>query len=157
MKNLQLWWVGSNIAYLLAGLWTESPAFAAMMFVLATASAYYHADGKHGNHMDVAAVYAVIFFIVGILWGIPPVFVLPGAVLSGIGLRRFTLDIPMEQKVGALFILLMIFGFLSGAALLLPMAVLVVALAVRQWVDHGLWHVLSAAGLALTYHAISTI
>jgi hypothetical protein len=128
-----------------------------MMFILGTASAYYHAGGKHGNHLDVGAVYATLFLIIGVYWGIPPIYVLPGALAAGVGLRKFTLDIPMEHKVAALAGLILLFGFFSGAPLAVPAAILALALAIRQWVDHGLWHVVSAFGLALTYHAISLV
>jgi len=151
----RIWLTGSNLAYPVAGLWSEDPFFAGMMLVLGLSSAFYHAGGKHGNHIDVAAVYAVVFFIIGVLWGIPPVFIVPGALAGGAVLRKFTLDIPMEHKVGAITILLLLFGFLSGAPLVLPAAVLAVALAIRQWVDHGAWHILSAYGLALAHRALS--
>ncbi len=149
-----LWEVASNAAYPVAGLWNGEPHFMAVMLVMGLASAWYHAGGKHGAHLDVSMVYAVIFYIVGLLWGLPLIFIPWGAIGAGGILRRFTLDIPMEYKVGVCAGLLFIFGFLSGAPLLPALGVMAAALAVRQWFDHGLWHVLSAGGLALAAHAI---
>ena len=150
----KMWEVASNAAYPIAGLWSEDAIFATIMLILGLASGYYHAGGKHGNHLDGAAVYAVIFFIIGVMWGLPPIYVLPGALAAGTGLRRFTLDIPMEHKVAAIAVLMLTFGFLSGAPLLFPIGILGLALIIRQWVDHGAWHILSAYGLALTHHAL---
>ena len=154
MTKRRLWETFTNLAYPAAGLWAGGPVFMLMMLILGLASGYYHAGGKNGNHADVAAVYAVLLFIVGAMWGISPLVVLPGALAGGTALRKYTLDIPMEHKVGAIMFLILSFGFLTGAPLLLPTAVLAVALAIRQWVDHGLWHVLSAGGLALLAHAL---
>ena len=153
-QRRKLWLTGSNLAYPVAGLWSEDAHFATLMVIMGLASGYMHAGGKHGNHVDVAAVYACLFFIIGIMWGLPPIYVLPGALAAGTGLRRFTLDIPMEHKVIVIAGLMLLFGFLSGAPLLVPTLVFAGALAVRQWVDHGAWHILSAWGLSLTHHAL---
>lgn len=125
-----------------------------VMLILGLCSAWYHAGGRWGAHLDVAMVYAVIFFIIALLWG-APLFVIPLTSIGfGAALRMSTLDVPMEYKVGVCAALLFIFGFLTGAPLLPSLAVFAAALAVRQWLDHGLWHVLSAGGLALAAHAI---
>ncbi len=154
MKHKQLWWVASNAAYPIAGLWLGEPLFALMLLILGGASAYYHAGGQHGNHVDVAAVYAVLFFLIGVLWGVPLILLPVPAFAAGLLLRLRTLGVPMEAKVAALVGPLLCFGFLSGAPLLTATVTLLVALAARQWVDHGLWHLLSAGGLALVAHAL---
>lgn len=154
MTSRQLWWSWSNLAYPMAGLWNGEPTFMLMMLLLGGASAYYHAGGKHGNHIDVAAVYAILFYLIGVHWGVPLILLPAPAIVAGIALRMRTLDIPMEAKVAALLAPLLIFGFLAGSGLVLSTIVLVVALAARQWVDHGLWHLISATGLALCAHAL---
>ncbi len=154
MTHKRLWLTFSNLAYPVAGIWNGEPVFMAMMLILGAASAYYHAGGTHGNHVDVAAVYATLFFLIAVLWGVPLILIPVPAFAAGLLLRMRTLDIPMEAKVAALVAPLLVFGFLSGAPLLTATVTLVVALATRQWVDHGVWHVLSAGGLALVAHAL---
>ncbi len=126
----------------------------AMMLILGAVSAYYHAGGKKGNHADVAGVYAILFFLNGALWGVPLILLPVPAFVAGLVLRTQTLDIPMEYKIAALSLPMILFGFLTGLPMLPATVVLLVALAVRQWVDHGSWHPLSAAGLALLAWAI---
>ena len=154
MNHRQMWWVASNAAYPMAGLWLGEPVTALVLLVVGAASAYYHAGGDHGNHIDVAAVYGVLFYLIGLHWGVPPIYLPVPAFVAGLLLRMKTLDVPMEVKVAALAAPLLFVGLLTGASLLLGAAVLVVALVARQWVDHGLWHVLSAGGLALVAHSL---
>ncbi len=149
-----MWWVASNAAYPMAGIWLEEPIFASMMLILGSTSAYYHAGGRHGNHLDVAAIYAILFYLIGSLWGVPLILLPVPTLVAGSILRMRTLDIPMETKIAVLALPLLVFGLLTGAPLLPALGVLTVALAARQWVDHGLWHVLSAGGLALAAHAL---
>lgn len=149
-----LWEVASNAAYPIAGLWNGEPHFMAVMLVMGLASAWYHAGGKYGAHLDVSMVYAVIFFIIALLWGAPLIVIPLSSIGLGAALRMSTLDVRMEYKVVTCAALMFIFGFLTGAPLLPALGVLAAALAVRMWFDHGLWHVLSAGGLALAAHAI---
>ena len=138
----------------MAGLWLGEPITMLVLLVVGVASAFYHAGGRYGNHVDVAAVYGVLFYLIGLHWGVPPIYLPVPAFVAGLTLRMKTLDVRMEIKIVALAAPLLLVGLLTGASLALGAAVLVVALAARQWVDHGLWHVLSAGGLALVAHSL---
>ena len=155
MKKRQMWWVGSNLAYPIAGLWTGDAIAAVMLTALGIASAIDHWRDDRPYHLDVAAIYAVLFYLIALHWGVPPIYIPVPAFAAGWLLRMRTLDVRMEVKVGAITVMILVFGFLSGASLLYALGVLVVALAARQWVDHGLWHLLSAYGLALVHWGLS--
>ena len=161
-----LWETVSNLAYPVAGLWTGEPVFAALMTGLGLASAYYHAGGRKGNHWDVGAIYAVLLFLILAVWHLPLIFIPLGAVPAAWWLRMKQLDVPMETKIGVLMATLLGFGAASAlvlsttSALLvfgLASGVLLVALVVRRWIDHGLWHLLSAYGLALCWYGVTLI
>jgi len=162
MNARRLWDTATNLAYPIFGLWTGDHVFALMMLGLGSASAYYHAGGQHGNHWDVGAIYAVLIFLFLVAIGIPPIYVVPFAIPGGWALRMKQLDVPMEHKIGGL--ILPIIGFGVSAALItgskdalmafgISSGVLGVALAIRAKIDHGLWHVVSALGLALLWYA----
>ena len=131
-----------------------------MLLILGCASAYDHYRDNGPYHFDVAAIYAVLFFLIGIHWGIPLIFLPVPALAAGWLLRMRTLDIPMETKIAALIGPLVVFSLLTSLltggvyTLLYGLGVLLAALGARQWVDHGLWHVLSAIGLALVAHGV---
>ena len=167
MTRKQLWETFTNLAYPVAGLWTGEPVFMVMMLGLGIASAYYHAGGKLGNHWDVGAIYAVLLFLIVAVWHLSPLIAIPvGVIPAAFWLRVKQINIPMEPKIGALSGLLIVFGFLSGVLYAAPTilmafglctGVLVVALAVRRWVDHGTWHILSAYGLALCWYGVELV
>lgn len=155
MKKRQMWWVGSNLAYPIAGLWTGDAIAAVMLTALGIASAIDHWRDDRPYHLDVAAIYAVLFYLIALHWGVPPIYIPVPAFAAGWFLRMRTLDVPMEYKVATLAGLLLVFGLLTGASLGYAAGVLVVALAIRQWVDHGLWHLVTAFGLALVHWGLS--
>ena len=165
-RREQLWETVSNLAYPAAGLWTGEPVFMVLMLGLGLASAYYHAGGSKGNHWDVGAIYAVLLFLILAVWHLPLIFIPLGAVPAAWWLRIKRINTPMEAKIGGLAAILLLAGFASGALFASPTilgafglatGVLVVALAVRRWVDHGLWHLLSAYGLALCWYGVSLV
>ena len=165
-RREQLWETVSNLAYPVAGLWTGEPVFMVMMLGLGLASAYYHAGGTKGNHWDVGAIYAVLLFLILAVWHLPLIFIPIGAVPAAWWLRIKRINTPMEPKIAALAAILLITGATTAMVLSttsalatfgLATGVLVVALAVRRWVDHGLWHILSAYGLALCWYGVALV
>jgi len=165
-KKKQLWETVSNLAYPVMGLWTGEPVFMVLMLGLGLASAYYHAGGKLGNHWDVGAIYAVILFLILAVWSLPLLAAPAIAVPAAWALRMKQIDVPMETKLGGLMAVLLGFGAATAVVLSttsalyafgLSSGVLLVALAVRRWVDHGAWHLLSAYGLALCWHGVSLV
>jgi len=163
-----LWESVSNLAYPVAGLWTGEPVFMVMMLGLGVASAYYHLGGRKGNHWDVGAIYAVLFFMALAMWltNVPLLAFPAAAIPAAFWLRMKQMDVPMEHKIGGIMLVILGFGISSGLlfgasdALLafgISSGTLVVALALRRWVDHGVWHVLSAYGLAMLWHGVAII
>lgn len=172
-----LWETVSNLAYPLAGLWTGEPVFFAMMLGLGLSSAYYHANGgkqgtrtsakaRLGANWDVGAIYAVLLFLALAIFGLPLIFIPAGVIPAAFWLRMKQMDVPMETKIGGLMAVILGFGFSSGIVLSatsalatfgLSSAVLLAALAIRKWFNHGLWHVVSACGLALVWYGITLL
>ncbi len=137
--------------------------FIATMAFLTIGSAMYHAGVPQANHLDVMGIYAVgLWLFVGSIVGSPLAPMLAvlfggGTVAAAYWLRMKQLDVRMEVKVGALFGVLYATAFLFHGAnqpLTASVSMMVVALLVRRY-NHGLWHLLSAAGLGLLWIGVS--
>ena len=154
--NLSPKWftVGSNLAYPLAGLAVGEPVFILLMWTLGIASMVYHANNEQDADWDVGMIYVILLFLIGAAWGVPPWLAIAPSIVGGYVLRKHVPYMNMELKIGVLIGPLFIFGFLTGASLLAPVGVLAGAIAIRQWVSHGAWHLASALGLALVAHAL---
>jgi hypothetical protein len=150
----RLWWSLSNLAYPAFGLMVGEPVFLALMTGLGIASAIYHWNFQRNADWDVGMIYVILLFLIGVGWGLPPIVAALPALPAGWALRKKVTALNMEEKVAILIGPMIVFGFLTGAALLHAVVILAVALAVRQWVDHGAWHPVSAAGLALVAQAL---
>ena len=153
------WDVLSNTAYLLLAVVVahgDGPTgyvFIATMAFLTAGSMAYHAGVPRANHLDVMGMYAVgiALYLVTIMGttelaaGTMVVLAVPSAYL----LRMEQLDVRMEVKIAALFGVLYATAFLFHGfqqPLTASVSMMVVALVVRRY-NHGLWHILSAAGL----------
>ncbi len=155
MKLAPRWFtVGSNLAYPIAGAVVGEPVFFLLMWALGIASAVFHANNEQDADWDVGMIYVILLYLMGMSWGAPPWLAIAPSILGGYVLRKHVPYMNMELKIGVLIGPLLIFGFLTGASLLAPVGVLAGALATRQWVNHGLWHLTSAVGLALVAQAL---
>jgi len=165
-KHFLRWEVLTSLAYPAVGLLSGDPLWAGMMTGLGLTSAYYHAGGRNGNSWDVGMIYAVLLYLGLLVFGFPLIFAPITAVPLGWRLRvsRKLQHMKMEHKVAFLGIPPLLFGFCSGISVvsLYPAPLmslswatlaLVAALGIRKWVNHGLWHVTSAFGLAMTHSA----
>jgi len=179
------WDVLTNAAYVLAGAiaigLVPGPmgfAFGLAMIALGLASALFHSGAvKWGNHADVLAMYVVGTILLVSAFGVSGAIGAVAALLGGLGLGfwlRGRVDEPMERKVGALFLGVLVATSIRSVYLAadwrlisLGTLLLLVALWVRfGWsvlddsdllgLDrvliphpkaHGAWHVLSAPGL----------
>lgn len=150
----RLWWALSNLAYPIAGLWVGEPIFFALMLGLGIASAIYHWNHQRNADWDVGMIFVILFFFIGLGWLLPPLIAALLALPAAWVLRMKLPYLLMEYKVIILIVPMLTFGFLSGANLLAAVAALVAALTIRQWVDHGAWHPISALGLALVAQAL---
>ena len=161
------WDVLSNTAYLLGAILVahgDGPTgyvFIATMAFLTVGSAGYHAGLPRWNHMDVTGIYAVgiVLYLVTIMGttvsaaGTMVAVAVPGAYL----LRMEQLDVRMEVKIAALFVVVYATAFMfhgTSQYLMASVGVMVVALMVRRY-DHGVWHVTSAVGLALLWIGVT--
>lgn len=176
LTGARSWAIATNAAYPVAAWLAIGPdkgpagwAFMAAVTILGAASTYYHAGGKDGNHADVAAMYAVggaLFALALGLEGWPAA--IGAALLGGAagGLLRFgQLDVPMERKILGLYGIVAIGTGLRGvdpetaALALLALAIGGAARFPFWWPEdwepiprdflHGVWHLYTAAGLAL--------
>lgn len=151
----RLWITLTNLAYPIAAhLIVGAPIFTLLMLALGVASAYWHyGRTRTGADWDVGMMYVILLFLIGSAFGLPPMVTVLPAMPGGWALR---MRVPgrMETKVGLLTAPLLILGFLLGANLLAATVVLLVALGVRKWADHGLWHPVSAVGLSLVALAL---
>lgn len=152
--------VVSNVSYPLAALLiVQEPVFTLLMLALGSASAFWHfARTRFGADLDVGMMFVILLFLAGTLVGLPPMLSVLPAVPGAYALRKKLPKLRMEIKVGALTAPLLIGGFLLGGSnLVVTTVVLLVALAVRKYVDHALWHPLSAIGLSLLAGALMAL
>lgn len=157
----------TSLAYIAAGVFVHNIAISIAFYVLAVGSGWYHWTGtKFGEHLDVASMFLVLFFI-----GFPHSWEL-GLIFSGLLFvyyqfrYHFFKNISQHQYIGS-------FGVITGLAMMTFIArfqvnaahaiagllILLVALFIRaksinkQGVStdklHSLWHLLSAFGLFL--------
>lgn len=186
--------VWTNVAYPLAGFvpyylnpGPMSIVFALLMTLMGAGSFWYHFidHTPHdyplpkwvtwGNHADVLGMYGVVGFILITATGVGGIVaaVIGAAVSVGAGFYwRFELDyVPMEQKIGVLYVGALIVAAMSsiyrdpnfpiiGASIVF----MIVALAMRfipessrfyrPWL-HGGWHLLTAPGLSLYFLGVA--
>jgi hypothetical protein len=166
----------SNLAYLAAGWVTlrvleTRPAmvFAAAMALLCIGSSLYHGTKAiWASRVDQSGMYAV--FAALAFYGIAPEhpdigFVMgAGAFVMAIGFA-FVFPGDLNARMGLLLLLLSARAFLLGSALLAGVSLGHFALAFALWnldkrtailgrFGHALWHVLTAAAMALMFMAI---
>lgn len=154
MNWKRLWWALSNLAYPAAGLWVGEPVFFALMLGMGIASGIYHWNLQRNADWDVGMIYAILFFFIGLGWGLPPLVAILPALPAAWAFRMKMPYLTMEFKVMILMCPMLTFGFLSGVPFFFAVVVLFAALLIRQYVDHGAWHPVSAMGLALVARAL---
>ena len=148
------WTALSNLAYPLAAIAVGEAVFFLLMLGLGIASAIYHWNHERNADWDVGMIFVILLFLIGSAWGVSPLAAVLPSLAGGYALRMHVPYMNMELKIGVLIGPLFIFGFLTGASLLASVGVLAGALAIRQWVNHGAWHLASALGLALVAQAL---
>lgn len=150
-----LWITLTNLAYPIAAHFIVGDfLFTSLMLALGAASAYWHFfRTRDGADWDVGMMYVILLFLIGMAFGLPPMVTVLPALPGGWAIRKKVKG-RMETKIGLLTGPLLIFGFLLGAPLIPATVVLLIALGVRKWIDHGLWHPVSAVGLSLVAAAL---
>lgn len=154
----RLWITLSNLAYPVAALLISGePVFVMLMTALGAGSAFWHYNRTRlGANLDVGMIFVILLFLTGIGWGVAPLVAVLPAIAGGVVLRLYVPYLKMEEKVIILMVPILVFGVLSGASLFFATVVLLVALIIRNGIDHGLWHPVSAAGLSLLAVALAS-
>lgn len=166
----------TNLAYLAAGLtlvgWRPSwPAavMAAALAILCVGSSLYHGLKTHwAERLDVAGMYCV--FGAMAIYALAPDHPWIGPVmLGGMTVGALTLNRPgdLNERMGILLTLISLRGFLLGHAWLALASLTIFAVAYLAWnldhrdppptgrYGHAIWHVCTAAAIALMFVAIT--
>lgn len=172
LQRVWTWDTWSNLAYAAAGVaatWGDGPMgmlFMASMIAMTVGSGLYHAGLKHGNHLDVGVMYIIGGILAGVAagftGGIAVVLVLIASIAVAHVLRFRLTHIKLEYKIPVLYAGALVVGGVHGidwlymgpALGLLATAGLFRFLVHKPWA-HGLWHVLTAPGLALWYRGVA--
>lgn len=195
MNITKIWDVGTNLAYIAAGITTvillgDSGAvswlFLFSMLLLTIGSGIYHAEiFKYpvGNHLDVGAMYfnnlvfltlALSTFTKQVTMGDTLVMAVLFIAPLFIWFFRFYLNhIKMEYKISAIFIVILLAAEFRQAVLgsavnwtyiLIALGFMAIAALFRLILDdkkypwsHGVWHLVSALGLAYFYAGLRII
>lgn len=157
-----LWQAHPIRGWIETGVYDFTPLFF-MLFMVAVAlsSGEYHTDDSRPAHYDVMSMYAIgmylfLYAILGPGWW--PLVAAPIIVVASRWLRMKQLDVPMENKIGGMFLavygIAFLFHWQEWQLLLLSVATFFIGLQVRPK-HHAEWHFFAAAGLGALWTGLS--